>query len=428
MSTLRALCAATAVAVVAGCGEVIPPSPTPLVIPPSDTPSQRSPSPAPSAGMPSVTPDGPAIGDPAGVAIELQLVVDGLDEPLFATGAGDDSGRLFVVEKGGRIRIVRDRSVQRGSFLDVNDRVSNGGEQGLLGLAFPPGFGATQNHLWVHYSGEGGDTVVASFRVSDDEVDLRSESIALSLDQPYSNHNGGWIAFGPDGMLYVALGDGGSGGDPHGNGQAIDTMLGKLLRIDVLGVEPAAERAYRVPPDNPFAGDIAGRGEIWSYGLRNPWRASFDRLTGDLWIGDVGQNAYEEVNRALATDGLGRGSNYGWNVTEGRHCFEPESGCDTNGITLPIAEYSHDFGCTVIGGYVYRGTASPALAGVYLFADICSGLIWGLASGGPTEQEPVLLLESGRQISSFGEDDAGELYLTDLGAGELYRIVGVPRG
>jgi glucose/arabinose dehydrogenase len=200
-----------------------------------------------------------------------------------------------------------------------------------------------------------------------------------------------------------------------------------MLRIDVLTATPGGQgQAASVPADNPFAGDVEGRGEIWAYGLRNPWRSSFDRLTGDLWIGDVGQNAWEEVNRAPAAEGTGRGANYGWNRTEGRHCFEPRAGCDEEGLVAPIAEYGHDQGCTVVGGYVYRGSAYPALAGVYLFADFCSGLIWGLASGGPASQEPVLLLDSGHTISSFGEDDDGELYVTDLASGEILRITASP--
>ncbi len=369
---------------------------------------------------------------PAGEEVDLELVTGGLDSPLFVTGAGDGSGRLFVVEQGGAIRIVKDGRLLAEPFLDISARIQSGGERGLLGLAFPPGFGSTWDEFWVHYSDENGDTVISSFKVSDndpDRADPQSEVKFFTTDQPYANHNGGWIGFGPDKMLYIALGDGGSGGDPQGNGQRLDTYLGKLLRIDVLAPSPGGGRVYMVPTDNPFAGDIEGRGEIWSFGLRNPWRVSFDRATGDLWIGDVGQNAWEEVDRSLAAEGAGRGLNFGWNVTEGRHCFKPADGCDTDGITMPIAEYSHPTGgCTVIGGYVYRGAAYPNLTGTYVFADICSGLIWGLASGGPAEQDPVILLRSQRQISSFGEDDAGELYLTDLGGGEIYRVVGRPSG
>jgi glucose/arabinose dehydrogenase len=402
-----------------------PPSPSPAISSlPSPSPSV-SPSPADSAN-PSV-----AAGDPTSVRIDLERVVGGLSSPLFATGAGDGSGRLFVVEQPGRIRIVRDGRLAERPFLDIDDRVLAGGERGLLGLAFPPGFGATEDRFWVHYSDENGDTLVSSFRVSADDPDRAAratEELVLHVAQPYANHNGGWIGFGPDGMLYVALGDGGSGGDPEGNGQDTGTMLGKLLRLDVLGAEPGAARAYNVPADNPFAGDVPGRGEIWSYGLRNPWRASFDRLTGDLWIGDVGQGSWEEIDRAQASDGGGRGVNYGWNVTEGRHCFEPRRGCDRDGIDMPITEYDHQLGCTVVGGYVYRGTASPGLSGVYVFGDYCSGLIWGVVSGGPADQEPVLLAESDHTISSFGEDDAGELYVTDLSSGELLRVEAAPTG
>jgi glucose/arabinose dehydrogenase len=369
-------------------------------------------------------------GNPSAVRLELEPVVGGLEAPLFATGAGDGSGRLFVVEQAGRIRIVRDGRLVEEPFLDITDRVQAGGERGLLGLAFPPGFPATEDRFFVHYSDENGDTAVSAFRVSADDPDRAvpaSEQLVLQVAQPYANHNGGWIGFGPDAMLYVALGDGGSGGDPEGNGQNKATMLGKLLRLDVLGAEPGAARAYDVPADNPFAGgDVPGRGEIWAYGLRNPWRASFDRLTGDLWIGDVGQGAWEEIDRALVSEGAGRGTNFGWNVTEGRHCFSPRSGCDRDGIAMPIAEYGHDQGCTVVGGYVYRGSVYPALSGVYVFGDYCSGRVWGVASGGPADQEPVLLLGSGHTISSFGEDDAGELYVTDLATGELLRVTAAP--
>jgi len=424
------------VLVLAGCTSSV--SPAPSTVPPSVT--APSPSAAPSAARsstpserPSPSPDpNSAVGDPARVLVDLELVVDGLANPVYLTGAGDGSDRLFVVEQGGVIRIVRDGRLLARPFLDIDGRVRSGGEQGLLGLAFPPGFGSTTDRFWVHYSDSDGDTVISSFSVSADDADRAdpaSELVTLLVDQPYANHNGGWIGFGPDRMLYIALGDGGSGGDPHGNGQRLDTMLGKLLRIDVLAPTFGGHGEHINPPDNPFAGDVEGRNEIWSYGLRNPWRASFDRATGDLWIGDVGQDAWEEVDRSLVAEGAGRGLNYGWNVTEGRHCFEPSRGCDMSAISMPIAEYGHDEGnCSVVGGYVYRGTARPVLAGVYVFGDTCSGTIWGLASGGPMDQEPVVLKETARVISSFGQDDAGELYLTDLDSGDIYRVVGRPVG
>jgi glucose/arabinose dehydrogenase len=371
----------------------------------------------------------PAVGDPAAVEIALERVVDGLSSPVFASGAGDGSGRLFVVEQAGVIRIVRGGELAERPFLDIRTRIDAGGERGLLGLAFPPGFGVERDTFYVHYNDRDGDTVIASFHVRPDDPDRADpldERIVFTTRQPYANHNGGWIGFGPDGMLYVALGDGGSGGDPHGYGQRLDTPLGKMLRIDALAGEDGAGAVYEIPPDNPHVGSRA-RPEIWSTGLRNPWRASFDRATGDLWIGDVGQGSWEEVDRALAADGGGRGVNFGWNVMEGRHCFAPSSGCDRDGLARPIAEYNHELGCTVVGGYVYRGTASPALAGTYIFGDYCSGRIWGLASGGPARQDPVRLANTDLTISSFGEDDDGEPYVTDLSSGIIWRITGKPR-
>lgn len=339
--------------------------------------------------------------------MSLEPVATGLASPLFVTGAGDGSGRLFVVEQSGRIRILRDGRILPKPFLDIAERINAGGERGLLGLAFHPGFGGDERRFYVDYTDLRGDTVVAEYLATDepDLADPHSEGILLRIDQPFPNHNGGALAFGPDGGLYIATGDGGSGGDPDDNGQRRDTLLGKLLRLDV---------------------DRAGAGpEIWALGLRNPWRFTFDRMTGDLWIGDVGQGAWEEIDRAKA--GQGAGANYGWRIMEGRHCFEPPIGCDRSGLVLPIAEYSHAEGCSVTGGYVYRSDASPALRGAYVFGDFCSGTIWGLAAGGPDVQEPVVLAETDRAISSFGEDEAGEVYLTDLASGELLRLVGLPR-
>jgi glucose/arabinose dehydrogenase len=233
------------------------------------------------------------------------------------------------------------------------------------------------------------------------------------------------VAFGPDGYLYVGMGDGGSGGDPENRAQDTGALLGKILRIDV--DHPTSGRAFGIPETNPFADGAGGRPEIWALGLRNPWRFSFDRTTGDLWIGDVGQSSWEEIDLARAGAGGGRGENYGWRLVEGRACYDPPSGCATGGLTEPVAVYGHDAGCAVIGGYAYRGTASPALAGLYLFGDSCNGRIWGLDATGLPIQEPVLLLESGRAISSFGQGDGGELYLTDRGSGELFRIVATAR-
>lgn len=389
------------------------------------------PSSAPASGpsFPSPTPAGGTPGatsvDAGRIGLRAETVVGGLRSPTLVTNAGDGSGRLFVLEQAGRIRVVRDGRLVDTPFLDISGRISSGGERGLLGLAFHPGFPADPR-FFVDYTDADGNTVVAAFTVpagrpSSDVADPGSERVLLRVTQPYANHNGGGLAFGPDGMLYIGTGDGGSGGDPQGNGQRLDTLLGKLLRIDV--DRATGGRAYGIPPDNPFAAG-GGEPEIWAYGLRNPWRYGFDRATGTLWIGDVGQGSYEEIDRTPA--GTPPPIDYGWNVMEGSHCFAPAEGCDRTGLTLPMAEYGHDAGCAVTGGYVARAPTAGALAGVYVFGDYCSGRIWGLAAAGPDRQEPVTLLESGRSISSFGEDEAGDVLFTDLARGEVVRLVARP--
>jgi glucose/arabinose dehydrogenase len=351
---------------------------------------------------------------PLETAIRLRPVATGLDTPLYVTHAGDGSGRLFIVEQGGRIKILRNGRVRTRPFLDISDKVQAGGEQGLLGLAFDPDYPRTRR-FFVNYTNLSGDTIVARYRVSDrpGRADPSSERVLLEIAQPFSNHNGGHLAFGPDGYLYVATGDGGSAGDPQGNGQSLDTLLGKLLRIDVAG------RGYEVPPDNPFVDRDGARPEIWAYGLRNPWRFSFDRATGDLWIADVGQSELEEVNveRAPRRGGV----NYGWNVMEGSACYEAAE-CDTSGLELPVAEYNHSQGCSITGGYVYRGTRVPALVGGYLYGDFCSGNIWILDSSTP-RAEQRLALETERQIASFGENEKGELFVVDH-SGTVLRVRG----
>jgi glucose/arabinose dehydrogenase len=275
---------------------------------------------------------------------------------------------LFVVGQAGRIRIVRDGGLVDRPFLDISGRIKSGGEQGLLGLAFHPGY-PTDPRFFVDYTDRDGNTVVSSFRVSaadPDQADPGSETILLHIDQPFPNHNGGAVNFGPDGMLYIGMGDGGSEGDPQGNGQRLDTLLAKVLRIDVGGAGPP--RPYRSPPDNPFLATAGARPGIWLTGLRNPWRMRFDPATGDLWIGDVGQNAWEEIDVARAG---AKGLDYGWNTMEGFHCFHPPAGCDQTGLTLPVAEYGHDLGCAVIGGVVVRDARQAGLDGRYLFGDAC---------------------------------------------------------
>ncbi|MGZ8635837.1 MAG: PQQ-dependent sugar dehydrogenase [Actinomycetota bacterium] len=357
--------------------------------------------------------------DPDSVRAALLPVAEGLASPVLATAAGDGTGRLFVLEQVGRIRVLDGGRLLPEPFLDISERILAGGEQGLLGLAFHPGF-ASNGRFFVDYTDESGDTVIAEYGLAAgdaDRADPASERVLLRIDQPFANHNGGGLAFGPDGFLYAGTGDGGSTGDPEGNGQRIDTLLGKLLRIDVDG--PADGRAYGIPPDNPLVGGVGARPEIWALGLRNPWRFSFDRETGDLWIGDVGQGRFEEIDHVPGGEA---GVNLGWNVTEGRACFAPPSGCDGSGLTPPVAVYGHDEGCSVTGGFVYRGSRWPDLVGAYVFSDYCSGTIWALAADRPGVDAAVLL-ESGRAISSFGEDEAGELYVTDLAGGEVLRLV-----
>jgi glucose/arabinose dehydrogenase len=354
--------------------------------------------------------------------VALGEVVTGLSDPIGLTNAGDGSGRLFVNERGGRIRVVgADGALLGTDFVDLSSRIEAGGERGLLGVAFHPDF-AANGRIFVHYSRKGdGATVISELTASADHrtADPASERIIFTLAQPFANHNGGEIAFGPDGYLYVGLGDGGSGGDPFGNAQNRGVLLGKILRIDVDGPH-ASDKQYAIPAMNPYApGGIApgaGLPEIWAYGLRNPWRFSFDRQTGDLYIGDVGQNAWEEVDRQPA--GSDGGENYGWNPLEGTHCYGV---CDSITSVPPVAEYSHDEGCSVTGGYVYRGTRQPSMAGSYLFSDYCTGTIWTLSTdGGMT---PRVLAQSGLNVSSFGEGEDGELYLVDISGGGLYHLV-----
>lgn len=359
---------------------------------------------------------------PTPVEVRLEPVVMGLEQPLGIVNAGDGSGRLFVLEKGGKVRILQDGELAAEPFLDISDKVTTNSERGLLGLAFAPNYADT-GLFYVDYTDLNGDTVVAEYRVSADpaKADAGSEVILLTIPQPESNHNGGHLAFGPDGDLYIGTGDGGGAGDRHGaigNGQNLDTLLGKLLRIEV-GTEVGAGSSYAVPTDNPFVGTDGARPEIWAYGLRNPWRFSFDTQTGDLYIGDVGQNAYEEVDFQAADSGGGQ--NYGWRVMEGFHCFDPKNNCDETGLTLPGIEYPHSEGNSVTGGYVYRGDALPDLVGWYVYGDFGSGRVWRAQKQGDTWTNE-LLLESGLNIASFGEDEAGELYVVAIDGG-VYRLM-----
>jgi glucose/arabinose dehydrogenase len=347
--------------------------------------------------------------------IELEERWTGLSRPVQMTHAGDGSGRLFVVEQAGRIRLIDDGELVATPFLDISDRVSCCGERGLLGLAFPPGY-SSKGYFYVNYTGASGDTVVARFLVTGDPsaADAGSEEVILTIDQPYSNHNGGQLAFGPDGYLYIGTGDGGSGGDPQNNAQDRLSLLGKILRIDV----ESGSGPYAIPEGNPFADVDDAQPEIWALGLRNPWRFSFDTETGDLFIADVGQGDYEEINvQPAASTG---GENYGWRILEGSHCYESDP-CDTRGLELPVFEYDHSLGCSVTGGFVSRSGTWPRLDGVYLFGDYCSGRVWGLREAGDSWEERQLA-ETGFSISGFGIDELGAVYVLDYGSGTVAAV------
>lgn len=346
------------------------------------------------------------------LSIALDTVVSGLSNPVFLTHAGDGSGRLFIVEQAGRILIFQNGNLLSTPFLDIRSRVASGGETGLLSVTFHPHY--KDNHrFFVNYTDRRPNlkTIIAEYQASanNPSVANTTEKVVLTIEQPFDNHNGGQLQFGPDGYLYVGMGDGGSGGDPLGNGQNKDTLLGKILRIDVDGGPP-----YTVPPDNPFVNG-SGADEIWALGMRNPWRFSFDRINGRLFAGDVGQNSYEEV------DIIERAGNYGWNIMEATHCFSPSSGCNTTGLKLPINEYDHSLGEAVTGGYVYRGKQFPQLNGIYLFADFGSSRIWALTETNRSTWDRTELLQPGFNISSFGEDESGEIYVVDYG-GNIHRI------
>ncbi|MCW5878126.1 MAG: PQQ-dependent sugar dehydrogenase [Anaerolineales bacterium] len=335
-------------------------------------------------------------------------VATGFDSPVFMAETADQSGRLFVVEQPGQIWALSEQG-ETSLFLDIRDRVgSRANEQGLLGLAFHPDY-VQNGYLYVNYTDRSGDTVISRFSSDANQADAGSEKILLQVDQPYDNHNGGHLEFGLDGYLYIGLGDGGSGGDPLGAGQALDTLLGKLLRIDVDNGDP-----YAIPADN--AG--GGQAEIWAYGLRNPWRFSFDMATGDLYIGDVGQGAWEEIN--FLPGGSAGGANFGWNYYEGTHGYQgnPPAGGD---FVFPVAEYDHSSGCSVTGGYVYRGHQLEEWRGVYVYGDFCSGEIYGLLRNADGSWQNARLYDTNFLISSFGRDKHGEIYLVDR-AGGIYQL------
>lgn len=363
---------------------------------------------------------GPSDGGPppGETSIRLQLVVNGLQSPVHLTAPASDT-RLFVVEQPGRIRIVQNGALLATPFLDISSKVSSGGERGLLSVAFHPQYGANGT-FFVNYTDTRGDTRIERYQVSADpnRADAASAELVLTVAQPFSNHNGGLVAFGPDGKLYVGMGDGGGGGDPHDAGQDPLRRLGKLLRIDV-----DAARPYAIPADDPHAGGTNLLPDVWASGLRNPWRFSWDRTANLLYVADVGQNRLEEINVVPAGQG---GVNYGWDVMEGSDCFEPSSGCTRTGLVLPTVEYTHSDGCSITGGFVYRGQDVAALRGHYFYADYCEGWIRSFRyEGGAATDARSWDVENVGNISSFGEDARGELYVISHGGG-VYKIVAAP--
>ena len=354
-------------------------------------------------------------------SLRLQTVTAVLSSPVFLTAPTGDVGRLFIVEQGGLIRILNslDGTPRATPFLDVAGLIVTGGEQGLLGMAFDPNY-AGNGRFYIYYTNTAGDIVIARYGVSTnpDIANAGAQAILKTIAHPTNqNHNGGMLAFGPDGCLYAGIGDGGGSGDPNGHAQNTNSLLGKILRLD-------PETGSACGTDNPFANGTGGAPEVWSFGLRNPWRFSFDRSTGVLYIGDVGQDQREEVD-AVVGPNAGQGVNFGWNIMEGFACFNPPSGCNSSGLTPPILDYSQDAGaCSVTGGYVYRGTLNPAVNGSYFYADYCAGFVrsFQLQGGRPSSQNTWPLLSPGGQITSFGEDARGELYILTQ-TGGLSRIV-----
>lgn len=421
-------CLFTLLLLAAGCTAAAPTSaPTKDAAPAASMTSTESAAPdQPAVVLPTVTPkptDAPFAFDPMQVKLSFAPLVDGLQRPLYLTHAGDGSGRLFILEKPGRIRIFDADQLQERPFLDITDRVgSSSNEQGLLGLAFAPDY-ETSGLFWVNYTDRSGDTTIARYRVSADPniADPDSEFMVMKIEQPAPNHNGGMLTFGPDGYLWIGTGDGGAANDRFQNGQNPVSLLGKMLRIDVTN---DLSQPYTIPPDNPWvATDWNGvdvLDEIWAVGLRNPWRFNFDRRTGDLWIADVGQNQWEEVNRTEASET--GGLNYGWPIMEATHCFGGDN-CNDAGLETPILEYDHDGRCSITGGYVYRGQAYPAISGVYFYADYCSGEVWAAVPDKKGVWRSDVLLQTNRLITSFGEDESGELYIVDDDGGVAQLII-----
>ena len=389
------------------------------------TPAPVKPYPVPSQGnsiMTATIPAAPTQTIPAKLDSILDpsndgwnLFASGFSRPTYLSTSADGSGRLFVLEQAGDIRIIQKGQLLPAPFLDIHDQVGvNGNEQGLLGMVFHPHY--TQNgYFYLDYTDQNANTVIARFKLSSNpnQADKNSEKVLLRIQQPFPNHKGGQLAFGPDGYLYIGMGDGGSQGDPLNNGQNRNVLLAKILRIDVDHGDP-----YAIPPDNPFAHG-GGRPEIWAYGLRNPWRFSFDSQTEDLYIADVGQDKWEEVDFQPA--GSTGGQNYGWSYREGFHLLKgnPPAGVK---FVDPVVEYGHNQGCAIIGGYVYRGKNLPGWQGVYFYGDDCSGNIWGLLHKPDGSWTSKLLYQTSAAISSFGQDENGELYMLDLSKGQIFQF------
>jgi len=354
--------------------------------------------------------------------IALEPIITDLNRPVFIANADDGSGRLFVVLQAGKIVIFDGQKILPSPFLDITSSVSCCSERGLLSVAFHPNY-AANGLLYVNFTDVNGDTVIARYIVADADdnaVNPDSQVDLLQIAQPYSNHNGGQIAFGPkDGFLYIATGDGGSAGDPENRAQNHQSLLGKMLRIDIDNGQ-----TYAIPTDNPFVNDANILDEIWALGLRNPWRFSFDRQTADLFIADVGQSSREEVN--FQANENSDGQNYGWRIMEGTTCFNPSENCDEENLTLPIIEYSHTLGCSISGGYRYRGSRIAQLEGYYLYGDFCSGRIWGAVQDDTGAWVVDELLNTKLSISTFGEDEAGEVYVADHSTGTIFLIVERP--
>lgn len=363
-------------------------------------------------GLVALTACGETVQPPLPDQIVAIPFVSGLSSPLFLTSPPGDA-RQFIVEQTGAIRVVKNGLLLETPYLNIAAKITSGGERGLLGLAFHPNF-AQNGFFYVNYTDLSGDTRIERYQATpaSDVADASSASLVLGYDQPFANHNGGMLLFGPDGMLWIGTGDGGSGGDPQGHGQRLNTLLGKMLRIDV-NTAP-----YIIPPNNPFIGRTDARPEIWGIGLRNPWRYAIDAETGRLYVADVGQNQWEEIHVVSTTT---PGVNYGWNVMEGRHCFNVTS-CNQSGLDLPVLEYSHDEGCSITGGYVYRGDAIPGLRGHYLYSDFCSGFLRSFRfEGGETRDERQWEVGDLGNVLSFGEDASGELYILSDN-GRVYRL------